>query len=154
MATNETVNFEALDVCHQQIAAHLSRLGRLIKQINSAGIDDHARHEAGAIESFFSGTSRAHHAEEEKSVFPPLLNSGNAKLEAAVRSLQQDHGWIEENWLELAPQLRAIALGNTWLDAAEFLHYAEVFLDLCRERDDVFPDIDPRWWAKVQYPAV
>ena len=26
------------------------------------------------------------------------------------------------------------------------------FLQLCRERDDVFPDIDPHWWAKLQYP--
>jgi hypothetical protein len=28
------------------------------------------------------------------------------------------------------------------------------FLHLCRERDDVFPDIDPRWWAGLQYPPV
>jgi hypothetical protein len=28
------------------------------------------------------------------------------------------------------------------------------FLHLCRERDDVFPDIDPHWWAQVQYPPV
>ncbi len=26
------------------------------------------------------------------------------------------------------------------------------FLQLCRERDAVFPDIDPQWWAKLQYP--
>jgi 1,4-alpha-glucan branching enzyme len=28
------------------------------------------------------------------------------------------------------------------------------FLHLCQERDDVFPDIDPHWWAQVQYPPV
>ena len=26
------------------------------------------------------------------------------------------------------------------------------FLHLCRERDDIFPDIDPRWWARVEFP--
>ena len=26
------------------------------------------------------------------------------------------------------------------------------FLELCRERDDIFPDLDPKWWAGVQYP--
>ncbi len=26
------------------------------------------------------------------------------------------------------------------------------FLEACRERDDIFPDIDPKWWARVQYP--
>ncbi len=28
------------------------------------------------------------------------------------------------------------------------------FLTFCRERDDIFPDIDPKWWARVQYPPV
>jgi len=59
------------------------------------------------------------------------LASGNAELAQAVRTLQQDHGWIEENWIELAPQLRAIAVGNDWIDAAEFQHDVEVFLELC-----------------------
>ena len=27
------------------------------------------------------------------------------------------------------------------------------FLEYCRQRDDIFADIDPRWWAKVQHPA-
>ena len=26
------------------------------------------------------------------------------------------------------------------------------FLSFCRERDDIFPDIDPKWWARLQYP--
>ncbi|MFI5332255.1 MAG: 1,4-alpha-glucan branching protein domain-containing protein, partial [Desulfobaccales bacterium] len=28
------------------------------------------------------------------------------------------------------------------------------FLEFCRERDDIFPDIDPKWWAKLQYPPI
>jgi hypothetical protein len=26
------------------------------------------------------------------------------------------------------------------------------FLAACRERDAVFPDIDPRWWSRLEYP--
>lgn len=26
------------------------------------------------------------------------------------------------------------------------------FLEYCQERDKIFPDLEPRWWAKVQYP--
>lgn len=26
------------------------------------------------------------------------------------------------------------------------------FLEFCRERDDIFPDLDPHWWAKLEYP--
>jgi 1,4-alpha-glucan branching enzyme len=26
------------------------------------------------------------------------------------------------------------------------------FFNFCRERDDIFPDLDPRWWARLEYP--
>jgi hypothetical protein len=47
--------------------------------------------------------------------------------------LQQDHGWIEEDWLAIAPQLRAIAAGYNWYDPDELRHGISVFLELCRE---------------------
>ncbi|MDP3618146.1 MAG: hemerythrin domain-containing protein [Rhodoferax sp.] len=124
--------FESLDACHQQILQHLILLTALAQHIDAVGVDDQAQRQAAAVEAFFSGTSRQHHLEEEKSVFPPLLASGNTELVALVRVVQQDHGWIEENWLELAPQLRAMASGNAWVDGAEFQHNADVFQTLCR----------------------
>ena len=27
------------------------------------------------------------------------------------------------------------------------------YFSLCRERDDIFPDLEPEWWAGLQYPA-
>ncbi len=125
--------FKALDACHQQIAAHLDRLGVLIAHLADQGVDAHAQHEAREIEAFFSATSQQHHADEEAKVFPALLASGDEALVATVRMLQQDHGWIEEDWLALAPQLRAIAAGYSWYDPAELQHGIEVFLELCRE---------------------
>ena len=129
----EPFSFAALDACHQQIQMHLAELASLAQAIEATGVDAKARHQANAIEIFFSSNARRHHAEEEKHVFPPLLGSADAELVAAVDKLQQDHGWIEENWIELGPQLRAIALGNNWFDADEFKHGAEVFLALCQE---------------------
>ena len=129
----EPFSFVALDACHQQMQMHLAELAALVAQMESSGVDAKAQRQAGAIETFFSSTARQHHAEEEKNVFPALLASGNAELVAAVQTLQQDHGWIEENWIELGPQLRAIALGNNWFDDDEFKHGAEVFLALCQE---------------------
>jgi 1,4-alpha-glucan branching enzyme len=26
------------------------------------------------------------------------------------------------------------------------------FLNYCQERDNIFPEIDPNWWARIQYP--
>jgi hemerythrin-like domain-containing protein len=127
-----TIGFDALDACHQQIFAHLTLLTGLAAQVAANGVDAVAQQQAALIETFFSGTSRQHHLDEEKNVFAPLLAGSDAELTALVRVLQQDHGWIEENWLELAPQLRAMALGNGWYDEAEFQHNVEVFFDLCQ----------------------
>jgi iron-sulfur cluster repair protein YtfE (RIC family) len=146
----EAVGFDALDACHVQIQQHLAELAALAQQVESAGVDAKAQQMASDIEAFFSGTSRQHHQEEEKNVFPPLLASGDAELAAAVRGLQQDHGWIEENWLELAPQLRAIALGNSWYESAEFQHGVQVFLELvgdhiALEESLIYPESKARW---------
>ena len=129
----EPFSFVALDVCHQRMQMHLAELAALVRQMETSGVDAEVQRQAGAIEAFFSGAARQHHAEEEKNVFPALLISGNAELVAVVHALHQDHGWIEENWLELGPQLRAIAMGNNWFDNDEFKHAAEVFLMLCQE---------------------
>jgi hemerythrin-like domain-containing protein len=146
--------FDALDACHLQIQHALVNLQRLSNQLDSSGVQDADRKLVGEIEQFFSSTSRAHHAEEEADVFPALLASGNAELIAAVKSLQQDHGFIEENWLELAPQLRAIAEGNDWIHAEEFQHNVSTFVDLLHghialEESLIYPESKARWAAAV-----
>ena len=125
--------FMALDACHQQIHDHLSELAELMERMETSSDSAHCRQKAKTIEAFFSETSRAHHAEEERNIFPNLLLSDKPELVQAVRTLQQDHGWIEQNWLELAPMLRAIAQGEDWVDTAELKHNAEVFLALCHD---------------------
>jgi hemerythrin-like domain-containing protein len=125
--------FEALDACHQQIHLHLAELTEVLVQIQAGADEAQYRDQVRAIEVFFSNTSRAHHADEEKNIFPRLLASDNAELVHAVRTLQQDHGWIEQNWLELAPLLRAIAEGEDWVNMEELQHGVEVFLALLHD---------------------
>jgi hemerythrin-like domain-containing protein len=125
--------FKALDACHQKIHEQLAELADLLERLDTESDSPHCRQKAKTIEAFFSEVARPHHAEEEKNVFPTLLASDNAELVQAVRTLQQDHGWIEQNWLELAPMLRAIALGEDWADVTELKHNAEVFVNLCHD---------------------
>jgi hypothetical protein len=148
--TENGAAFSALDACHLQMQVHLDRLMAFAKRRQFEDANDELRGEAGAIEAFFSGTSRQHHAEEESRVFPPLLASANAALVTAVHTLQQDHGWIEENWLELGPQLAALAEGNHWVDPAEFLHAVEVFHllvsdHIALEESLVYPEAKALW---------
>jgi hemerythrin-like domain-containing protein len=125
--------FETLLAQHQHIHEHLHLLAALAKQVEAQGVDAQVQQQAGAIEAFFSGTARQHHAQEEQTVFQPLLSCADGELSTAIRKLQQDHGWLEENWIELAPQLRALAAGNHWVDASELQHDLDVFLELYRE---------------------
>ncbi len=126
-------NFQALDSCHQQTLAYLDQLQELAVQFGTGTLSAQATTLAGEIDQFFSGPSREHHAEEEKTVFPPLLASGDDELVQAVQAVQQDHGWIERNWDALGPQLRAIAKGESWPDPAGFQQGVDVFITLCRE---------------------
>ena len=151
---HQSVDFEALDACHRQIHQHLAELAALAETVATRGVARTSALQAGTIEAFFSGTSRQHHADEERMVFPALLESRDETFVAAVRTLQQDHGWIEEDWLELAPQLRAIAAGNEPADAAEFQHAVEVFVQLCDghialEESLIYPESKSRWAKAV-----
>jgi len=120
-----------MDAWHAQVRGHLDRLAALATRMENETIDAEARAEACAIEAFFSGSMQAHHRIEEEGVFPSLLDSGDPELATLVHTLRQDHGWMEQNWIEVGPQLRAVAQGNHWIDPAEFMHGAEVFLELC-----------------------
>jgi len=128
--TPTAAEFAQLDAYHAQVRGHLDRLAALASRVEGEQLDAQTSAEACAIEAFFSGSMQQHHRIEEAGVFPALLASPDAGLVEVVRTLQQDHGWMEQNWLELAPQLRAIAQGNGWIDPAEFMHAVEVFLEL------------------------
>lgn len=152
--TRHTNGFEALDACHRQIHVHLHALTELAQHIEAVGVDTEAQQQAAVIEQFFSSTSRQHHLDEEKNVFPPLLLTGNEDLVNAVRGLQQDHGWIEQDWIELAPLLRAIAQGNNWYQDAEFQHAVSVFVPLLSghialEETLIYPESKARWAQAV-----
>ena len=147
-------NFQALDSCHQQTLEHLEQLQELAAQFGDGTLTAQASTQAGEIDRFFVGTSREHHAEEEKTVFPPLLASGDDELVQLVQALQQDHGWIERNWDALGPQLRAIAQGESWPDPAGFQQGVDVFITLCREHIGleetlVYPQSKTHWASIV-----
>ena len=126
-------SFESLDRTHRQVMQMLAQLTQLVDQVQANGIDDSARLLATQICQFFDDTARAHHAAEEQLVFPSLLDSGDADLVQHVRRLQQDHGWLEEDWLELGPHLQAVGQGQGWYDLDVLRSAVPVFTDLYRE---------------------
>jgi hemerythrin-like domain-containing protein len=142
--------FRALDACHQQIAQYLASFGQLLIGLEADGVTPAAQSLAKEIEAFFSSTAQQHHVDEEKRVFPPLLASTDPDLVAAIKRLQQDHGFIEENWIELAPQLRALAAGYSWYDLPTLQQGARIFVDLLDEHIEleeslIYPQAKAMW---------
>ncbi|HEX6708446.1 MAG TPA: hemerythrin domain-containing protein [Albitalea sp.] len=125
--------FDVLDACHRQTLFTLGKLAALVKRLHHHGADEDARSLARDIVGFFSSTARAHHEDEERHVFPALLASGDDDIVQAVRRLQQDHGWLEEDWRTLSAQLDAVACGQSWWDPEALREAAEVFIALSHD---------------------
>ena len=126
--------FAVLDVTHRMTVFTLGKLAALVSRLEAHGPDDpDARALAVEIVQFFSTTSREHHEDEERHVFPKLLAGGDAATVQAVRRLQQDHGWLEEDWLFLSAQLDAIANGLIGYDLGLLREGAKVFTALSHE---------------------
>ncbi len=125
--------FDVLDVCHRQTIFTLGKLAALISALQRRGPDAEARALAAQVVRFFSTTAREHHEDEERHVFPKLLSSGTPEVVQAVRRLQQDHGWLEEDWLELSPHLAAVAAGQSWYDPDVLREGVDVFIALSHE---------------------
>lgn len=123
--------FEALDRTHADVVVSLRRLEKLVDRLEQVGeVDEVARAVATDLCSFFNSTARLHHEDEERVVFPPLLAGSDAGLIQHVQRLQQDHGWLEQDWLEMEPTLRSIAEGFAWHDPALLREMAGVFCAL------------------------
>jgi hemerythrin-like domain-containing protein len=122
--------FDALDSCHREVMKHLQVLDRLVHHLERRGVDDEARRLAKVVCEFFAETARSHHADEERSVFPALLAGSDPALVQHVHRLQQDHGWLEEDWGELSLQLSAVADGYSWYEMEALRGSVEVFTAL------------------------
>ena len=124
---------DALDRTHHRMVGALADLAKLVDHLETAGVDTEARRTAKAICKFFSETARQHHADEETLVFPALIRQGDPVLIGHVLRLQQDHGWLEEDWLELALQLQAVAEGYSWYELDSLRQGVGVFAALYQE---------------------
>jgi hemerythrin-like domain-containing protein len=141
--------FKVLDACHQRTLVLLDTLARLVARLDHSGLDQQAQAMAGEIVQFFSTTVRRHHEDEERHVFPRLVESAEPHVVNTVLKLQQDHDWLEEEWMALSPQLEAMAAGRPWFDLEALRQGSEAFIALSRdhialEESCIYPEVRER----------
>ena len=114
--TAQLPEFEALDHAHVAAMQMLQAFKQLVARLQDQGLDNAARQSAREILAFFQGPGRHHHEDEEAHVFPGLIAGSDQELIAHVHRLQQDHGWLQEDWYELEPHVQAVCDGYNGYD--------------------------------------
>lgn len=125
--------FSSLDECHRQTLAAIAQLEVIVGRLEGNAPDPATRALAAEVVRHFSTTTRQHHADEERHVFPSLAASGDAAMQQTVLELQQDHHWLEEDWMALLPALDAIACGQSWYDVETLREGSTIFAELSRD---------------------
>lgn len=100
--------------CHEGILSHLHELRELPELVAAA---ERARKIASDTMEFFHGVVFKHHVEEEKDLFPIVLQHANAgeerqQVQDYVRHLTAEHRQIEAEWRALEPDLKKVAKGQ------------------------------------------
>ena len=157
-STSTPALFDFLDRSHQELQRQLVALRRLVGQVSDDALDAPGRDELKRTIAWFNTEARQHHLDEEHHVFPALMQSTDAHVVQTTLRLRQDHGWIEENWLELEPSLEAAAGGYSWFDrdtlAQGVAVFEQLYIDhLTLEESLAYPEararIDPATLARA-----
>jgi hemerythrin-like domain-containing protein len=88
--------FEVLEACHERIQRMLRQLQWLRIHLAAMGCDAQARQAARDVMRYFDTAAPAHHEDEERHVFPPLLAAG--LLGDIVVRLQREHLEMADLW--------------------------------------------------------
>lgn len=103
--------FEMLEACHERVQRMLALLARLREHVASHGADESARQAARDVMRYFDQAAPQHHLDEERHVFPVLLQHADAHTQTVVRRLQEDHTAMESGWTAARAVLDALANG-------------------------------------------
>jgi len=100
--------------CHVGIIGHLDTLSELPALMAPA---QRARKVAAEMLVFFDAVILEHHAEEERELFPAVLQSAargaeHNHVQTMIERLTTEHRQIEAWWSRIKPQLKQIAKGH------------------------------------------
>lgn len=99
--------FEMLVACHERVQRMLGLMQRMRMHLATMGCDDQARQAARDVVRYFDTAAPAHHEDEERHVFPPLLEAGLCV--DTVQRLQREHLEMANLWPAVRALLQEVA---------------------------------------------
>ena len=110
------VPLEMLAACHLRVQDQCATLLRLVPHIAAHGSDRPAREAATAVMRYFDTSARHHHDDEERDLFPALLESMAGSDAVSLRditaALTAEHRELEARWKDLRAVLVQVAAGQ------------------------------------------
>ncbi|MDM0037643.1 hemerythrin domain-containing protein [Variovorax sp. J22G21] len=83
------VPLEMLSACHFRIEQQCATLRRLVTHLANHGADEEARTAAANVMRYFDTSAKHHHADEEKDLFPALIESMAGSDPVCLREMTQ-----------------------------------------------------------------
>ncbi len=131
-----------LSAYHQSLLAHGEQLLELADDIVAGEMQEALANRCIAMHCYYFHANRLHHLDEERGLFPLLLDRDQLII-GMMDLLVQDHQEIEEDWEALS---RMLGSPQSITDGKEFLKLASVFEKrqrehLLREEEDFLPRV-------------
>ena len=108
---------EALSACHARIERQCATLRRLVPHLEAHGADEEARTAAANVIRYFDSSTKQHHADEEKDLFPALLESMAGSDAVCLRELTEaltaEHRALDADWRRIRASLAQVAAGTS-----------------------------------------
>jgi hemerythrin-like domain-containing protein len=108
---------EMLAACHARIERQCATLRRLIPHLAAHGADAQARTAAENVLRYFDSAAKHHHEDEEKDLFPALLESMAGSDPVCLReltdALQGEHRALDAAWRRVRAPLAQVAAGTS-----------------------------------------
>ena len=127
--------------CHAGITAQMAVLNELPALVEAA---HRAREVARGTVALFEQSVFAHHADEERELFPAVLRSAadgeeRQRVQQIIEQLVSEHRALEGLWKRLEPSVNAIANGRLGeIDAGLAHHLSRGYLQHARFEEDEF----------------
>lgn len=126
---------------HTGIINQLDRMAELPALLAPAEL---AKRTADSALKFFRKAVYAHHADEEKVLFPSVLESAKAgeerrNVQTCIKALTAQHRNLEALWEKLEPELKKVAKGSSHsLDEAMLTKLVDLYREHAEYEETVF----------------
>ncbi|MBP6319164.1 MAG: hemerythrin domain-containing protein [Rubrivivax sp.] len=139
------VPLEMLAACHLRVKGQCSTLLRLVPHIAAYGSDRSAQEAAIAVMRYFDTSARHHHDDEERDLFPALIESMVGSDAVCLReflaALIVEHRELEARWQILRALLSQVAAGQAVpLKQADVSSFTQLYeRHIAREETELLP---------------